>query len=645
MSTFSDYPVLLRYHDLIAQAVMSGQSATQISDNLRRRGARVTTEQVTRYCDLLSETANGDSPSNASAFGGQREAAEAEFPELLPQRKRFEAWINQGLRSDEIYANLKLLLKIDSTPDRVRAYYTRIYDELYPVGPIQRRLFEVRPPERTWSDHDHVIGFGDEPNSDDWTHRDLCQGVAVLGSPGSGKTSGSTHMFIVEMLKQGYGAIMHTAKVEDAARYFTWVQEAGRVSDLVVIRPDGPARLSLLQYEVERPGCGASMTTNLVSFIQNLLSATGSGSMPAKEGGEFWRTTGQQLLANLIEVLVMAKEPMTLDSLCEFVAHAPTEPEDVEGWEDREFFGSCLKNAQEQASTAGEKRVLTKLEDYWLNIFPNLAPNTRSCITAGFTSMADILRGPQIYDLVSTRTTITPEMVMGGKIVIIDLPVGEYGMAGVLVQCAWKYVMQRALLRRTEEGDARRPVLMAEDEGHLFVIENDNEFQAVSREYRVARLLVSQNLNNFVARYGGGEYARTKVDSLLANINTRIFHANGDPVTNKWASDCIGTAERIVIETSSTPATYGGTNPIMGWFHEHMRKPTVTTMHRVVREPAIHPHEFVGLQVGNPENGWVTQAIITQVGRQFMETGKSYGSVLFQQRKQAEIMFDGKPIK
>jgi hypothetical protein len=631
----SDYPELLKSEAEIGKAVADGQSTEQICDNLRRKGVRTTSERLSRF-----STENDDMPTMSS--GGrtpippskQQLSADDEFPELVPSRQQMRRWMLQGMLPDAAWACIAGNLKINANRGRVHAYYQRLFDEFFPLGPIPPQFFEIKPPERTWSDDETIVYFGETINEDSWRISDVCQGLLILGAPGSGKTSGSGRAFSLEMLRAGFGGLILTTKTGEAANWINLCIAAGRIDDISVVRCDGPLRLNLLQYEAERPGLGAGMTSNLVAFFQNLFSVINAGqNNNQRENGDFWKNTGRDLLENLIETFVLAKEPLTLDGLCEFIVKAPMELGEVEGWRERPFFGSCLQNAEKEAVSFADRRMFEKVKEYWLHTFPDLAPDTRSCVVISFTSMASILRGRYIYDLISTRTTFTPEMIMGGRILIIDLPISEFHEGGLLVQAAWKYLLQRALLRRSDSGDKRRPVFMWEDEGHNFLIDHDNEFQAVSRESRVARVLISQNLNNFYAKFGGGEYAKTKVDALIANINTRIFHANGDLTTNKWASECIGTELKTINETTTTPTPFTGNNPIFKWLHEKTSKPTVSNSTKTTREARIQPHEFQGLQVGNSQNNWVTQAVVTQVGRPFVGPFDGYGVFCFQQFK------------
>jgi hypothetical protein len=69
----------------------------------------------------------------------------------------------------------------------------------------------------------------------------------------------------------------------------------------------------------------------------------------------------------------------------------------------------------------------------------------------------------------SPVTNIRPEDAFSGKIIIIDLPVQEFRLAGRVANLAWKYCFQVAVLRRTQPTQPDtylRPVFLWADEAH-----------------------------------------------------------------------------------------------------------------------------------------------------------------------------------
>ena len=145
--------------------------------------------------------------------------------------------------------------------------------------------------------------------------------------------------------------------------------------------------------------------------------------------------------------------------------------------------------------------------------------------------MANALSGRGIHDLISSRTNLTPEMILSGKIVILDLPLKECGQGGLLIQAAWKYLFQRAIERRADKGrKTARPVFLWEDEGASVFLATRHRLPANRPRLPGCHVIISQNLQNF---YQLGHNAHA-VQAVFATMNTQIFHANGDLETNQW---------------------------------------------------------------------------------------------------------------
>jgi len=166
------------------------------------------------------------------------------------------------------------------------------------------------------------------------------------------------------------------------------------------------------------------------------------------------------------------------------------------------------------------------------------------------------------------------------------------------VQSAFTYLWQTACEQRDVK-QSPRPVFWFVDEAHEIVCNYTPEFLATARSARVATVLISQNKPNYLAAMGG-EVGRHRVDAFLGNMGTKIFHANGDPETNRWASDMISEEMQTRTNWHGTMEAgqgHGGGSEAPG------RK--------------VLPSEFTCLRKGGPQNGFVTEAIVYQTGASF----------------------------
>ena len=554
------------------------------------------------------------------------------FTDIDAWRAHITALLQRGHSPEDIYAALQPS-GLQVAMERLTAYVDGLREELFPEGPIPQKLFEIQPGPSQWPDDLPLLTFQTGEETDVWSCADFARGTVIFGAVGSSKTTGSGRNIATSLLYAGYGGMILTFKQNEGPDWRTLIKRCNREADVALIKPRGGLRCNLLQYATAHPGAGREFTENMVAFFRNLVSVVAARG-GYREGEKFWALAGDELIRQTINLRLLAGDGLTLDNMCELIVHAPGELAAAaeDHWPTLPVFGDCLQRAKKAALSPGQRRVLKRLEEYWLYRYPDLNPNTRSCITFSFSTMVDALRDEHIHDLLSTYTNITPESIFNdGRLIILELPVAQFEHAGVMTQAAWKYCFLRAALRRADFGTGAqmRPVFLWEDEFASHLIDFDPEFMRVGREYRVARVMLTQNIQNLYDHFGGGADAKTKVDSLLGNVNTRIFHANGDHATNSWASESYGSHERAIEESSATPQVYSGFDPFMSFMYQ-FKKPVVTRSRRIVREPLVHPHEFLHLRNGGKTNGFLADAFVSQVGRIFSD-GSPVRKMTFEQ--------------
>ena len=282
--------------------------------------------------------------------------------------------------------------------------------------------------------------------------------------------------------------------------------------------------------------------------------------------------------------------------------------------------------AIERAKGTAYERVINEARRYWLEEFPALADKTRSCLVTSITSMIDSFVEPAIHDLFCTDTTIIPEAIMEGGIIVIDLPLKQYKSVGLFAQMIWKQLFQESVERRADANDdTRRPVFLWADEAQFFYSSNDGLFQSTARSSRCSTVYLTQNIANF---YGllGGSAARDKVNGFLGNLNTKIFHNNNDPTTNQWASEQIG---KCLTSRFSSSSSFS----VKGMFDLSPNRNTSTSMQEVM-DYEIQPSEFTKLRTGSHKNSGLVDAYFVKSGTQFGITGKHYFKATFQQESQ-----------
>ncbi|MEO5913319.1 MAG: TraM recognition domain-containing protein [Luteolibacter sp.] len=193
----------------------------------------------------------------------------------------------------------------------------------------------------------------------------------------------------------------------------------------------------------------------------------------------------------------------------------------------------------------------------------------------------------------------------------------QYHEIGIFAQVLFKYIWQRSVERRIPPKLGRersqeeiRPVFLWADESQFFINQYDALFQSTARSSRACTVYLTQNLPGYEAAFmsAGG---RPAAEAFLGNLQTKIFHANGDPQTNNWAAESIGRTKQIQIQ--------GGLSQ-----GESNRSSSQNSGASLAVEYLVQPQEFTELKMGGIENDGVVDGIIFQGGRRWLadEKGK-----------------------
>ena len=174
---------------------------------------------------------------------------------------------------------------------------------------------------------------------------------------------------------------------------------------------------------------------NIVNLFTE-VSSIGSAEARSRGGDPFWERSMRSLVRNCVDALVMAGEPATLHAMFDVVRSAPPDLADpgepaVEGRVG--VLAKSWRSARERAcGTSWEIDCLRgRQRDTWLTHFPALGEKTRSSIVAMFSTLAEALMRGKMPRTTSLReTTLGPEDVLLGRVVVVDLPVKEWAEVG-----------------------------------------------------------------------------------------------------------------------------------------------------------------------------------------------------------------------
>jgi hypothetical protein len=442
----------------------------------------------------------------------------------------------------------------------------------------------------TWPHHMPLVRFGRYP----WTLRDALEGLVIMGQQGGGKTTGSGALLARNFLKAGFGFLVCCRKPDEVDNWIRYTKETDRKKDLRIFSSDGDLRFNFIEHESRTSNLG--YVEDLVTLITDIASIFRVG----QDGGtnqHFWLAERQKLVRNTLTLLLLAREPITIRNIYEVVSSAPRSIEQVnsEDWKKESFTFSLLLKALQQHGKHHDELGL--VDHYFRREAVGFGPlaGTQGTVHAEFSGTFDRLRRGRIGQLFGTTTNVTPDDILAGAVLVVNIPTDIWREVGKLAQVIWVQALLRACNRRPYQPGSTRPVVLWQDEFQEYTVDQDASFQSGARSKGLIAVRLTQNLGGCYAAYGGTPAGQHKVDQLLGVHSTKIWHRNDCPVTNDWASKVIGSDR--VYKTSVSES--GGTS-----LSEH-------------DDPLCASSRFLGLKNGGREYHWTIEAIIAQSGRLF----------------------------
>lgn len=464
---------------------------------------------------------------------------------------------------------------------------------------------------------------------DPWTIGNAVEGLLCLGASGSGKSSTTGRKTLKAFLESGFGGLFLTAKKEGVDLAVEYCRQAGRLDDLILFSPQGPWVFNPLDFEMNRQGEGAGLIENLVNLFGIILDIAEQNSGPGsgREDESYWRKATRQLIRNFSQLQVLADGHVSIPDLYRAMVSAPMSLEQAssESWKSSSFCFKLLAAADAAQKSPTQQQDFALVADYILLELPALSDRTRSVIFSSFTSCIDVMNRGVLRHLFCGKTNFSPHDTEHGKIIVVALPVKEYGAVGVVANSLMKYCWQKAIEQRDTRRNPR-PVFQFADEAQFFFHSHDFLFQSTCRSSRVATVYLTQNLSNIYDALGG-DRAKSKADSLVGNLATKVFHANADPVTLEFGANLIGKRRQLFLNANSSHQAADWTSTIMGFGQQGQSGGGVSEQ----MDYEIQPSEFTRLRTGGHIHNGLVDVIVFQAGRLFHRTGRTWLPVTFNQ--------------
>lgn len=488
-----------------------------------------------------------------------------------------------------------------------------------------------------------LIEFPDKFGGSHWTIRDSVEGVQIFGGIGSGKTSGSGRLLALKYLSNGFGGLVLTAKPDEKKLWEEYCRSTGRLNDLIIVEPGGKHRFNFIEYESSIEEGKTIPTENIVQVLKTVIRAS-EVKNNGKTDDTFWENALDMLIFNVIDLCLLAYHKVSIQKMYDIVLTAPKKDDKRNGDDKKNAFALAMELARQnvfrkidawEKSLSPEEtralqdpavfegviterfpdaRLLQTVDQFFVETYRNLSDKTRSIIEFAFSGFLFRLLKEPVYSLFCRhQSTFTPEDCLEGKLILINLPVKVHHKVGRDCQVLFKYIWQRAMEKRQVEANGR-PVFLWADEAQNFIHEYDAEYQATARSSRIATVYISQNLPNYFGNMGG-QSSEYRVKSFLGTLATKIFHANADMDTNRYASDLIGEA----------------------YMEDHTQGKTVLGTVSVTRsvsfklEKIVRPEQFAPLKTGGPINQFQVEGYIHKQGNPFAD-GLNFRRTLFSQK-------------
>jgi type IV secretory pathway TraG/TraD family ATPase VirD4 len=469
----------------------------------------------------------------------------------------------------------------------------------------------LKPVSFTWPVDTPLLSLTD---ADLFTVGNSFEGTAVFGATGSGKSSGVGANLALAMLRSGFSFFVTTTKPTDVSEWQNLAKRAGREADLVIVGPDAPHRLNVLDYAFRAPGHLAANADNLTGLIMRLVSVRDRNRGQPSE--PFWTDSARVAATSTIELLTSAGEVISFPNIIKVLGSLPDSPEQARdaAWQKESFANATIDKAVARKNlTAAQSNDLGVALEWALSGWPRIYERTRSGIRSTLDSLIFPWTRSPLATLFGSDTTFTPESCFErGSIVLLALDVKTYLESGQLSQILLKTIWQQALERR-DTAKFPRPVCLWMDEFQNFISDYDPLFQATARSSRAATVCMTQNFPSLVARFPGPT-GRSEAQALLGNYVTKVFCSNDDSETNELASKMIGDAWT---KQSNVTASLGD--------HGSMSAATSDSRRR-----RLEPSAFVQLGKGGGSDRMV-EAYVFRSGKPFKATGMNHVKVAFSQ--------------
>jgi hypothetical protein len=449
-------------------------------------------------------------------------------------------------------------------------------------------------------------------------------GILATGQIGAGKTS-LISILARSIIEQGAACCWCTVKPDETQHAVDIITKAGRAKDLVVFGPGHGHTFNPLSYVLKKEGGTPEMFAAHLTRWNALLQQSQSTSSSHEQ---FWASLHAEAANMALSAVWLALGPSaTLKDVAMLVSGSPPTMERASSAQFRSSTAcQTLRAAEQFAETAGEKHRAEQAIAFFTERLPSAGDRVFGAISAYASAILNPFTLSPLRELCcETESTITPDDVLDGACVVLDMPALIWGQMGLLFQLVFSGLCQDACLRRVLTPNSL-PVLSVKDEYQLLCDASyDVLAQTVSRSQKWISLAAFQTIPVLLAALGGRDKAQAEVDALVACHGTKFVMANNCKGTNEYFSELFGHSRKSFFNMNQQQ------QPKQGLFKDAMGLGggMGVGMHQQWH-CNVPPHAFEYLRKGGPDNNFLIDCYIHQGGRRFAN-GRCYSKLTFEQ--------------
>lgn len=360
---------------------------------------------------------------------------------------------------------------------------------------------------------------------------DAAQNILVLGAIGSGKTTNAMHPFLLQLLDQHCGGLIFDIKGDFKNSVESLSTLTNRSYSIIGTQAACINLLAGLSPEVAS------------SFLKSAFF------LSTNKMDSFWIDTATELCKNALGVLTFLPQHYSLFGLYQYL-FTP------------DFKIKCEEQLELLLLEEGQKRLLSTYQHYDECVFAHFDDKVKAGVRATIAQVLSPFYHPALIDTFCTASSkeIDLKALLDGEIILVDLPLAEWGLGGKVVYTFIKLrffqLMRQRLLN--PKWNQSRYIFFLCDEYQEIVNANkeglsDLNFWDKSRSSKTIGIISAQSVSSFYAAIG----ERDLTHALLQNFRQKLCFRTEDRATIELLGHLLGTTEieRVSFSKSSSKST------------------------------------------------------------------------------------------